>query len=331
MAEREDEKYLRDLLARLYGVRLRKLPESTVKGVKTADYELLSEGSRVAVLEVKRLERTARTAENGWRRDESTGSMTRVDNSAALKEAGGAGAEPSGLAELTSGTITLKDRKSDGTTTMVLFNRDRSDTVTLKLDTYVSGFIFPFLPKERQIARFVSPMFSFAWHQANPDKAVFTTTFEMPWDGTFTLTALSRVCRAARLYAEARKNGLLATLTSDLFKIPLAVDLSASPEAIFAPDFRESVRVVEDAGDIARFFDLDTDSIEITASELLKRRSSIRTCTATGAENLRNALGIQRHAAAVTPEEALTDRADAIPGGAVKVVSEHSGRHPAPG
>jgi hypothetical protein len=202
------------------------------------------------------------------------------DFKVALKKTGGDAAEPAALAELSVGTITLQDRKPDGTTTMILSNRERSETVTLKLDTYVSGFVFPFLPKERQIARFVSPMLSFVWHPTDGDQAVFTTHFEMPWDGTFTLTALSRVCRAARMFAEARTNGLHATLESDILSVPVGVDLSASPEAVFTPDFLESVRVVEDAGLLARFFDLDTDSIDISAAELLKRRASIRTFAA---------------------------------------------------
>jgi hypothetical protein len=83
MAEREDERYVRELLARLHGIQLRKLRESTVKGVKTPDYEVLSEQGRIAVLEVKLLGRAARIEANGWTRDETGGLRRRDDNSAA--------------------------------------------------------------------------------------------------------------------------------------------------------------------------------------------------------------------------------------------------------
>ena len=52
MPELSDEKYVRELFEELYGVQLRKVPESKVK---TFDYELLSQEQRVAAVEVKRL------------------------------------------------------------------------------------------------------------------------------------------------------------------------------------------------------------------------------------------------------------------------------------
>ena len=71
-AELEDERYVRELVADLYGVELKKVPESTTK---TFDYELRSEGQRVAAVEVKRLGVAPRTAENGWVRTQD-GFMT---------------------------------------------------------------------------------------------------------------------------------------------------------------------------------------------------------------------------------------------------------------
>jgi hypothetical protein len=59
------------------------LPESDIPSVKTPDYEMMSEERRAAVVEVKQLGRVPRTAENGWRLDESTGFSTRTDNGAA--------------------------------------------------------------------------------------------------------------------------------------------------------------------------------------------------------------------------------------------------------
>jgi hypothetical protein len=82
MREREEEEYLREMLAARFSVELRKLPEA---GVKTADFELLEQGQRMAALEVKLLERTPRTPENGWHvvvRDGMTQS-TRNDNAPA--------------------------------------------------------------------------------------------------------------------------------------------------------------------------------------------------------------------------------------------------------
>jgi hypothetical protein len=81
MPELNDERYVRELFAELYGVKLRKVPESDAK---TFDHELLSEARRVAAVEVKRLGVVPRTPENGWVRTEY-GFMTRPggDNSAA--------------------------------------------------------------------------------------------------------------------------------------------------------------------------------------------------------------------------------------------------------
>jgi hypothetical protein len=64
--EREEERFVRETLGTRFGVALRKLPESNRKGVKAADFELLVDTRRAAVLEVKRLIRTPRTPANGW-------------------------------------------------------------------------------------------------------------------------------------------------------------------------------------------------------------------------------------------------------------------------
>jgi len=75
--ETPDERYVRELFARRFTVELRKIPETTEE--KTADFEMLDQGQRVAVVEVKTLERTPRTEANGWRKDPG-GGMTRKDN-----------------------------------------------------------------------------------------------------------------------------------------------------------------------------------------------------------------------------------------------------------
>jgi len=62
--ESREEKFVRELLARHFNVVVRKLPEDSIK---TADYELLAEDERAAVLEVKQLQSTPRTAKNGWK------------------------------------------------------------------------------------------------------------------------------------------------------------------------------------------------------------------------------------------------------------------------
>jgi hypothetical protein len=172
--------------------------------------------------------------------------------------------------------LTLRDRKPHAEATMTLFDRDHSETVTLKLDAYLSGCVFPFLPNTRQIGRFVSPMVSFVWQPVDDEQALFTTHFEVPWDGAFTLSTLSRVCRAARMFADARVKGLRGSIACNLLKHPLEVELSGSPDDVFAPDFLESVRVVEDAGFLARYFDLDADSVELSADDLIARRWAIR-------------------------------------------------------
>lgn len=78
-SELVEERYVRELFEKLYGVRLRKVPESSTK---TYDYALLDEGEPVAALEVKRFERPPMTPENGWV-DEGNGrfSKTGIDKS----------------------------------------------------------------------------------------------------------------------------------------------------------------------------------------------------------------------------------------------------------
>lgn len=76
--ESQDERYVREMLEQRFGVTLRKLEESTEDGVKSADFELLSQDERVAVMEVKTLELTPRTVERGFR--EENGFLTRPDN-----------------------------------------------------------------------------------------------------------------------------------------------------------------------------------------------------------------------------------------------------------
>jgi hypothetical protein len=59
--------YAEARLHAMYGARLRRVPVSRVDGVKTFDDDLLGEdGAPVAGLEVKLLEQTPRTPENGW-------------------------------------------------------------------------------------------------------------------------------------------------------------------------------------------------------------------------------------------------------------------------
>ena len=64
--ETAEEVYVREFCFQKFGVVLRKIPESTVSGVKTADFELLDGEQRVAVVEVKQTELTPRNAEFGW-------------------------------------------------------------------------------------------------------------------------------------------------------------------------------------------------------------------------------------------------------------------------
>jgi len=86
MPELDDERYVRELMADLYGVQLAKIPESDTK---TFDYELLSSGRRVAAVEVKRLGVAARTPENGWVRTEG-GALTRPSGDNASARVGAA-------------------------------------------------------------------------------------------------------------------------------------------------------------------------------------------------------------------------------------------------
>ncbi len=177
---------------------------------------------------------------------------------------------------LEEGRITLRDRTPHATATMSLFDRDHSDTVTLKLDAFISGRVFPFLPNTTQIARFIGPLISFAWEPVDEEQATFNTHLSVPWDGMFRLGDLSRASRAARMFADARVKGLRASIECRFLKHALQVDLSASPGDAFSPDVRDAMRVVEDAGLLARYFDMDAESIELSVDELMDRRWSIR-------------------------------------------------------
>ncbi len=78
--ELESEQYFRELALRRWSTVLAKLPESALKG---PDYELLKDGQRVALAEVKLVERLPMTPEHGWLPDPSSpGAFTlnRIDN-----------------------------------------------------------------------------------------------------------------------------------------------------------------------------------------------------------------------------------------------------------
>jgi len=66
MVESAEEIYVREQCFLKFGTVLRKIPESTVSGVQTADFELLDGEQRVAVIEVKQFALTPRTAAHGW-------------------------------------------------------------------------------------------------------------------------------------------------------------------------------------------------------------------------------------------------------------------------
>ena len=69
MPELEDERFVRELFERLYGVQLRKVPESDTK---TFDFELLAGARRVAAVEVKTLIRVPAPLKVGWVQDQPT-------------------------------------------------------------------------------------------------------------------------------------------------------------------------------------------------------------------------------------------------------------------
>jgi hypothetical protein len=81
--ESKPEQFVSEILLNLYGVQLRKLPESKSDGKKTPDFELLDGGTRCAVMEVKTLDYTPRTLENGWtvEIDDIIKKAERIDNS----------------------------------------------------------------------------------------------------------------------------------------------------------------------------------------------------------------------------------------------------------
>ena len=82
-AESSQEHLVRTLLRDRFGAALRRIPESTEM---TPDYELLSRGARVAVLEVKTLKASVVSEASGWtveRPNAHSWSGTRKDNALA--------------------------------------------------------------------------------------------------------------------------------------------------------------------------------------------------------------------------------------------------------
>lgn len=78
--ESQDERYVRAVLFEQFGVELRRLREGTER---MPDYELLAQDDRAAILEVKTVELTPRTPENGWNvtpQGEHMWEATRRDN-----------------------------------------------------------------------------------------------------------------------------------------------------------------------------------------------------------------------------------------------------------
>jgi hypothetical protein len=76
-----EERYVQELFSRHYGslgAELRKIPESSEQ---TADFEVLLNGTREAVIEVKTIEETPRTAEYGWEPVPGGSGMMRSDKS----------------------------------------------------------------------------------------------------------------------------------------------------------------------------------------------------------------------------------------------------------
>jgi hypothetical protein len=67
MSETREEGYVREMFASRFQLDLRKLTEARGPGRKTADFEMLDGVVRSAVVEVKLIERTPRTVENGWK------------------------------------------------------------------------------------------------------------------------------------------------------------------------------------------------------------------------------------------------------------------------
>jgi hypothetical protein len=79
-SELREEVFVRRLLFDRFGAELRKLPKGSTK---TADYELMASGSRIAVVEVKTLEAQPMSEARGWtieHQSEHTWSGTRRDN-----------------------------------------------------------------------------------------------------------------------------------------------------------------------------------------------------------------------------------------------------------
>lgn len=79
--ESQDETYVRRLLEERYGLNLRKLDEE--RDAKTPDYELIDDGVRAAIAEIKTLGHVERSEAKGWKVERHTPfswSASRTDN-----------------------------------------------------------------------------------------------------------------------------------------------------------------------------------------------------------------------------------------------------------
>ena len=174
----------------------------------------------------------------------------------------------------TDGVMKFVTLPSLGTTSVVLSNRDRSSSVTIKCTTHVATAIVPFLPPEYERVRLIGPYISFLRVPTSNGDALLSVRFKVPKGGApLALSELAKGCKALRLLAAEGERGLLAELLSPT-GTRSASDLNM---ASFKPDaeFQRFAAVMESAASIARHLDLDNDLL-VDPGELLASDFHVR-------------------------------------------------------
>jgi hypothetical protein len=159
-----------------------------------------------------------------------------------------------------------------GTTSITLSDREQTEAVTIACSTHLASMLFPDLPPEHNILRFVAPFVSFLSLPKNETFAAFHVKFKIPGKGAeLPLRELSKVCKCVRLLTRAQEHGLRADFI--LNNVSHSFGLG-NPHFEPDPEFLRLVSVVEAATSVAKFFDLDMDTI-VDPGDLLRREFQV--------------------------------------------------------
>lgn len=173
--------------------------------------------------------------------------------------------------------LTIPPRERDFETTLTFYDRDRAEQVELVRDVFASQRVAlaRTLPQRFQRMRFTGPLVTFEYRFGDDEHpASFSAHWELPGVTPVPLDALAKVARLARMFGNASRSGLGVRVEFPDGTAG-AIDLSAAPEGA-EPDFLEQMRAAEDAGTLARYFDLDGRTLTVNTEELRRFQFPLR-------------------------------------------------------